>query len=167
MVKKSTKQERRKSLKPAKKKSPSSAKKSNTSGRNAKSRKAATSLRPRTASKKTRKTATSGRNNGSIVVRIMGHGQYRLDSTAAAKLNDIDNEIVKFVQSAPPEAGSGHDGMYQRFKKMLGEMTELVTHKGKQVPPSDIIPSDLILPPEDVSIEEARELFQGEGLIPG
>jgi len=30
-----------------------------------------------------------------------------------------------------------------------------------------LVGSDLILPPPDVSIEEAREEFSGEGLIPG
>jgi len=27
--------------------------------------------------------------------------------------------------------------------------------------------SDIILPPPDLSVEEARKAFQGEGLIPG
>jgi hypothetical protein len=30
-----------------------------------------------------------------------------------------------------------------------------------------LAPSDLILPPPDVSLAEAREEFTGEGLIPG
>jgi hypothetical protein len=100
----------------------------------------------------------------------MGEGQYRLDSTAAAKLNEIDNEIVKIVQSAPHDNTSGSttadSALLQRFHRMLGEMTSLVKRKGREVPAHDIIPSDLILPPKDTSIEEARELFEGEGLIP-
>src|SRR5215472_14015133 len=62
----------------------------------------------------------TARQDWAIVVRIMGEGQYRLDPTAAEKLNEIDNEIVKIVQAAPHEAGS--DGLYKRFQKMLGEM---------------------------------------------
>jgi hypothetical protein len=31
---------------------------------------------------------------------------------------------------------------------------------------SDLSPSDGIVPPEDLTLEEAREFFSGEGLIP-
>ena len=32
-----------------------------------------------------------------MIVRIMGQGQYRVDSSLADKLNDIDNRIVSHV----------------------------------------------------------------------
>jgi hypothetical protein len=35
------------------------------------------------------------------------------------------------------------------------------------VPEDQLAPSDLILPPPDVSLEEAKQEFSGEGLIPG
>ncbi len=31
----------------------------------------------------------------------------------------------------------------------------------------ELVGSDIILPPPDVSVEEAKTEFQGEGLIPG
>ena len=37
---------------------------------------------------------------------------------------------------------------------------------GQPVPEETLEPSDVILPPPDVSFEEARAEFSGEGLIP-
>jgi hypothetical protein len=38
---------------------------------------------------------------------------------------------------------------------------------GVELPPDAIEPSDLILPREDATIEEVRELMTDDGLIPG
>ena len=32
--------------------------------------------------------------------------------------------------------------------------------------PEEIVGSDVIIPPSDLTLEEARELFSGDGLIP-
>jgi hypothetical protein len=45
-------------------------------------------------------------------------------------------------------------------------MTEAVRTNGARLPDDDLSPSDGIIPPEDLTLEEARELFEGEGLIP-
>ena len=37
---------------------------------------------------------------------------------------------------------------------------------GEKLADEDLSPSDAIIPPEDLSLEEARELLTGEGLIP-
>ncbi len=39
--------------------------------------------------------------------------------------------------------------------------------KGRPVGDDELIGSDLILPPADVSLQEAKAEFKGEGLIPG
>ena len=38
--------------------------------------------------------------------------------------------------------------------------------RGEQLDDADLSPSDGIVPPDDLSLDEARELFEGEGLIP-
>ena len=38
--------------------------------------------------------------------------------------------------------------------------------KGERLDDSELLPSDAIIPPEDLSLEEAHELLEGEGLIP-
>ena len=45
-------------------------------------------------------------------------------------------------------------------------MLALVRSHGRQLPEDELVPSDVILPPPDVSFEEAQAGFSGEGLIP-
>jgi hypothetical protein len=52
------------------------------------------------------------------------------------------------------------------FKKKLTEMSEMVMKNGKPLDPKEIIKSDIILPSVDLSIDEAKRLFKGEGVIP-
>ena len=45
-------------------------------------------------------------------------------------------------------------------------MWALVQRKGDALPEEEIVASDVIIPPSDLTLEEARELFSGDGLIP-
>jgi len=45
-------------------------------------------------------------------------------------------------------------------------MAEAVRTNGARLADADLSPSDAIIPPEDLSLDEARQLFEGEGLIP-
>ena len=100
----------------------------------------------------------------------MGMGQYKLDSATAGKLNRIDNTIVKLVEEeggGQPGDSVGSGDLESRFKDKLTEMVSLITSKGKELDPKEILASDFILPPVDATIKEAKMLFKGEGLIPG
>ena len=46
------------------------------------------------------------------------------------------------------------------------QMLELVKTDGKEVGDDELVQSEVILPPRDISFEEARAEFSGEGLIP-
>jgi len=92
------------------------------------------------------------------IVRIMGHGQFTVDSRTLKKLNDIDNEIVQLVSTERSDD--------TEFKKRLTELSSIVIENGKPLDPHEIIKSDIILPSADLSIDEAKKLFQGEGVIP-
>ena len=48
----------------------------------------------------------------------------------------------------------------------LQALAEAVRSSGEKLDDADLSPSDAIIPPEDLSLEEARELLAGEGLIP-
>jgi PspAA-like protein len=91
-----------------------------------------------------------------VIVRVATEGQYRLDDGQAAKLNELDNELVSVVQSGDEEA----------FRRLFNEMLELA-RSGAELGEEELEESDVILPPPDISVEEAREEFTGEGLIPG
>ena len=42
----------------------------------------------------------------------------------------------------------------------------MVVENGRPLDPHEIIKSDIILPSADLSVDEAKKLFQGEGVIP-
>ncbi len=91
-----------------------------------------------------------------MIVRLMGEGQYELDSKYLDEMNRIDNNIVKFVEK-------GDDGA---FKAEFKKLTDYVHRNGKKMAENVIKPSDIIIPPDDLTLDEAREIFKGDGLIP-
>lgn len=88
----------------------------------------------------------------------MGQGQYTVDSKTLKKLNDMDNAIVELVSRERSDD--------QEFKKKLTELSRMVIKSGRPLDPKEIIQSDIILPSADLSVDEARKLFRGEGVIP-
>jgi hypothetical protein len=91
-----------------------------------------------------------------VIVRISGEDQYRLPDADAQRLNELDNRAV-----AAAEAGDE-----PRFRELWLQMLALVERDGERVPDDELVESDVILPPRDVSFEEAVDEFTGEGLIP-
>lgn len=91
-----------------------------------------------------------------MIVRIATEGQYKVSSTVLDEINDLDNRLVQIV-------GAG-DG--ETFGKVLAEMLTLVRTKGAPVAADALVASDIILPAPDVTLDEARHLFDGDGLIP-
>ena len=91
-----------------------------------------------------------------MIVRILTEGQDKLSSTYLDQLNEIDNKIVGMVETDNKES----------FHKLLEEMLNLVRENGTAVPIDEITESDIVLPEPDITINEAGELFTGEGLVP-
>lgn len=92
-----------------------------------------------------------------MIVRISTEGQYELGEDSEAALNKLDNQVVAACDAGDENA----------FRTSFGRLLDLVRTEGKPVPGDELFGSDVILPPPDVSIEEARADFTGEGLIPG
>ncbi len=90
------------------------------------------------------------------VIRIMGEGQFEVDESILERLNELDNQIVAEVERDNEP----------RFRELLAEMIELVKRSAKPLDDSEIVPSDIIIPPHDLSLEEAKSIFKGEGIIP-
>jgi hypothetical protein len=86
----------------------------------------------------------------------MNEAQFRLSDGLAAELNELDNQAVKAVE-ADDEA---------RLHEILGQMVSIVHERGERLDDADLSASDLMIPPADLTLEEARELFAGDGLIP-
>src|ERR671922_2102569 len=66
---------------------------------------------------------------GRRIVRIMGQGQYTVDSKTLKKLNDMDNAIVELVSK---ERSDDFE-----FKKRLAELNDMVVKNGKPLDPRE------------------------------
>jgi len=91
-----------------------------------------------------------------VIVRIATEDQYRLPDDDAARLNELDNQAVAAVES----------GDEPRFHALFEQMLEFVRREGHRLGDDDLEESDVIIPPPDLSFDEARHEFTGDGLIP-
>jgi hypothetical protein len=92
-----------------------------------------------------------------MIARIATEGQYELTESDAEVLEDLDNKAIEACQS----------GDERQFQAVFHELLEFVRNRGEPVPGDRLAASDIILPPPDATLEEARSEFSGEGLIPG
>jgi hypothetical protein len=91
-----------------------------------------------------------------MIVRLLGEGQYRVDDSLLARLNELDAQVEKAVA----------DGDERALWSGLQALADTVRENGEKLADDDLSPSDAIVPPEDLSLEEAKELMQDEGFIP-
>ena len=91
-----------------------------------------------------------------MIVRISGEGQFRLPDGDSERLNELDNRAVAAVEKGD-EPG---------FQELWQQMLELVKSDGESLEEDELVESDVVMPPRDISFEEAKNEFNGEGLIP-
>jgi hypothetical protein len=91
-----------------------------------------------------------------MIVRISGEDQYELDDAEAGPLNELEGRVVELVES----------GQGKGFPEAYSALLEYVRANGVLVGDDELEGSDVILPPADLTFEEAGEEFTGEGLIP-
>jgi hypothetical protein len=91
-----------------------------------------------------------------VIVRLMNEGQYRIDDSLRERLNELDDEATAAVEA----------GDETKLDRTLDEMFELVRSSGERLPDDDLSPSDVLIPPSDLTLEETRELLSHEGFIP-
>ena len=91
-----------------------------------------------------------------MIVRIMGEGQWEIDDETAQGLNELDEQVSQAVEAGDEE----------NLSRLLGLMADAIHSKGTPLAENDLHPSDAIVPPPDLSLDEARQLLEGEGLIP-
>jgi hypothetical protein len=91
-----------------------------------------------------------------VIVRIFSDGQYRIPDDAKGRLHELDVDTVRAIDAGDEDA----------FTSCYGALVEHIHATGERLDDDELVPSDLMLPPADISLEEAREEFTGEGLIP-
>ena len=91
-----------------------------------------------------------------MIVRIANEGQFRLPDEDAARLNELDNEAVAAAEAKDED----------KFNELWQQMLSLVENDGEELADDELVASDVILPPRDISFVEACAEFTGDGLIP-
>ncbi len=92
-----------------------------------------------------------------MILRVMGAGQYRVDSALFDTLNAIDNRIVDHVQK----------GDARGFREGLLELIGCIEREGERIADEELVASDVIVPPVDLTLAEARDVFKGTGIFEG
>jgi hypothetical protein len=91
-----------------------------------------------------------------VIVRLLGEGQFRVDDALIARLNELDDDIARAVET----------GDEQALWTGLQALAETVRASGKRLSDDELTPSDAVIPPEDLTLDEARELLADDGFIP-
>jgi hypothetical protein len=93
-----------------------------------------------------------------VIIRLMNEGQFRVGDDVLQQLDRLDDEAVAALEAGDEET----------LDTRLAAMWELVQSQGERLPDADLHPSDAIVPPADLTLEETRALFAGDGtgLIP-
>ena len=90
-----------------------------------------------------------------MIIRIMGEGQYQASEVLCNELNKIDNQIVTLVE----------EGKAEEYKKELTRLISEIKERAEPLDPKELVESDIIVPPGDLSFEEAKAVFKGEGIF--
>jgi len=91
-----------------------------------------------------------------VIVRLMGEGQYRIDEGVRSRLNELDDKAMQALERNDEAELDGY----------LDQMGKIVRGEGTALELDDLHPSDLLIPPSDLTLEETRQLFSEDGLIP-
>jgi len=90
------------------------------------------------------------------VVRLLGESeQYEISKESLDEMNIHDNKIVEYIKKAKI--------LEDKIRKEIEKM-QTIARKGKKV---DFRKSDVVIPLKDITLNEAIEVFEGEGIIKG
>jgi hypothetical protein len=90
-----------------------------------------------------------------VVVRIQGEDQYRLAVSEQPQLEPLDRALS--------DAISGQD--QESYRSALAALLNFVRAHGAKVAADDLVSSDVVLPSEDMTLEEATALLSEDGNV--
>ena len=90
-----------------------------------------------------------------MIVRVMGEGQWRVDDALAGRLEELDAETERAVERGDQDA----------LAAALHALAEAV-RSGEKLQDDHLGVSDAIVPPLDLTLEEARRIIHDGDLIP-
>jgi hypothetical protein len=92
-----------------------------------------------------------------VILRILGEGQLEVGADSLHELNELDEALLHAVEKGDEAA----------FHTCLANLVKRVREVGHPVPADHLGPSEYIIPGDDATLDEVRDLLSDEGLIPG
>jgi hypothetical protein len=100
---------------------------------------------------------STGKKGKYEIVRIMGHGQFRVNERTAKIINNKDHKLLKIIQT--------HEQGEKDYARSVADVVGLVKKNGIPLDHKEIVQSDIIVPGAEFSIDDAKNLFKGQGFI--
>ncbi len=92
-----------------------------------------------------------------MIVRILHEGQYDVDDALLDELNRLDDALSTALDGDDEEA----------FRSAVAGLVARIREAGRPLAADDLLPSDAVVPGEDATRDEVREILTDEGVIPG
>ncbi len=92
-----------------------------------------------------------------MILRILGEGQLEVAADSLHEINELDEALLHAVEKGDETA----------FRTCLVNLVKRVREVGRPVPADHLGPSEYIIPGDDATLDEVRDLLSDEGLIPG
>lgn len=87
-----------------------------------------------------------------MIVRLMGEGQWQVEDSLKARLDELDADTERAVEAGDEQA------LHAALKALHDE----VRSAGEQLDHAHLGASDAVVPPADLSLDEARRLLAGD-----
>jgi chromosome condensin MukBEF complex kleisin-like MukF subunit len=91
-----------------------------------------------------------------MIVRLMGEGQWWVDDSLKARLDELDADTEAAVEA----------GDEQALHAALQALHDAVRDAGEKLEHAHLAASDAVIPPADLSLDEARAMLAGEDVFP-
>ena len=99
-------------------------------------------------------------------MRVSGHGQFKVNREILDRINDIDNSIVNLLENTDTDVDVNSIKVKQKeLNEKVNEIINLIRTNGIPLDDKEIIQSQIMIPNPDISVDEAKKIFRGEGII--
>jgi len=101
-----------------------------------------------------------------IIVRVSGQGQFKVNREILDRINDIDNSIVNLLENTDTDVDVNSIKVKQKeLNEKVNKIINLIRTNGMPLGDKEIIQSQIMIPNPDISIDEAKKIFRGEGIV--
>jgi hypothetical protein len=105
-------------------------------------------------------------NKDNIIVRVSGQGQFKVNREILNRINGIDNSIVNLLENTDTDVDVNSIKVKQKeLNEKVNEIINLIRTNGMPLDDKEIIQSQIMIPNPDISVDEAKKIFRGEGIV--